>query len=54
MRAAASLAWAGLRHRPAAWLLLALGVLLATTLPVVAAGLRAETSGAAIAAATGA
>ena len=36
MRVVVSLAWARLRHRPARWLLVALGVAAATVLPVVA------------------
>ena len=42
------LAWAGVRHRPGSWLLLALGIALATALPIVSAGLRAESSVAAV------
>ncbi len=42
------LAWAGTRHRPGSWLLLALGVALAAALPIVAAGLRAESTVAAV------
>lgn len=42
------LAWAGTRHRPGSWLLLALGVALAAALPIVAAGLRVESTVAAV------
>ena len=34
------LAWAGVRHRPAPWLLLALGLALAAVMPLAAAGLQ--------------
>lgn len=49
--AAAGLAWAGLRHRPGRWLLLAVGIAVAACLPVVSQGLRAEASAAAVTAA---
>ena len=48
MRTYLGLAWASVRHRPGGWLLLALGVALATVLPVISAGLRAESSVAAV------
>ncbi len=48
MRTYLGLAWASVRHRPGGWLLLALGVALATALPVISAGLRAESSVAAV------
>ncbi len=41
MRVVVSLAWARLRHRPARWLLVALGVAAATVLPVVTQGVSA-------------
>ncbi|MGE5830036.1 MAG: hypothetical protein ACM30G_16995, partial [Micromonosporaceae bacterium] len=41
MRAIASLAWARLRHRPARWLLISLGVAAATMLPMIAANTAA-------------
>ncbi len=37
---ALALAWAGVRHRPASWLLLALGVALAAVMPLAASGLQ--------------
>ena len=40
MRVITALAWAGLRHHPLRWVLLALGVAAGAVLPVVAAGLR--------------
>lgn len=43
--------WAGLRHRPGPWLLLATAMVIAGALPVVAAGLQAESSVAAVRAA---
>ncbi len=42
MRVVVSLAWARLRHRPARWLLVALGVAAATVLPVVTQGIAAS------------
>ena len=48
MRTYLGLAWASVRHRPGGWLLLALGVALASVLPVISAGLRAESSVAAV------
>jgi hypothetical protein len=40
MRVELGLALTGIRHRPGPWVLLAVGVALATMLPLVAAGLR--------------
>jgi hypothetical protein len=54
VRVEASLAWAIVRRQPGAWLLLALGVAVATFLPLLAAGLRAESSVAAVRAAVAA
>ena len=48
MRVELGLAWAGVRHRPASWILLAVGVAIAVALPVFAAGLRLEASTAAV------
>ncbi len=48
MRVIAALALAGLRHRPLRWALLALGIAVASVLPVVAAGLRLTAQTAAI------
>lgn len=48
MRVELGLAWASMRHRPAAWLLLALGLAIAAALPVLAAGLRTESAVAAV------
>jgi hypothetical protein len=48
MRVELGLAWAGVRHRPASWILLALGVAIAVALPVFAAGLRLEAATAAV------
>lgn len=48
MRVELGLAWAPMRHRPAPWLMLALGLAIAAALPVLAAGLRAESSLAAV------
>ena len=49
MRVVLALAWAGLRHRPGRWVLLAVGVALGAVLPVVAGGLRATAESAAVA-----
>ena len=51
MRVVLALAWAGLRHRPGQWALLAFGVALGAVLPVVAGGLRSTAESAAVAAA---
>ena len=48
MRVELGLAWADVRHRPASWLLLAIGVAIAVALPVFAAGLRLEAATAAV------
>ena len=48
MRAVVSLAWARLRHRPARWLLVALGVAAATVLPVSAQATSTVVSGQAL------
>ena len=48
MRVITALAWAGLRHHPLRWVLLALGVAAGAVLPVVAAGLRDGASVAAV------
>lgn len=48
MRVVLALAWAGLRHRPGRWLLLAVGVALGAVLPVVAGGLRLTAESAAV------
>lgn len=48
MRVELGLAWGPMRHRPASWLLLALGLAIAAALPVIAAGLRAESTVAAV------
>lgn len=48
MRVELGLAWAPMRHRPAPWLMLALGLAIAGALPVMAAGLRAESTVAAV------
>lgn len=46
-----TLAWASLRHRRGGWLLLALGMALASCLPVISVGLQTESSAAAVLAA---
>lgn len=43
------LAWAGVRHRPGSWLLLALGLALAAVMPLAAAGLQERAAVAAVA-----
>jgi hypothetical protein len=48
MRAVVSLAWARLRHRPARWLLVALGVAAATVLPISAQATSTVVSGQAL------
>lgn len=48
MRVVLALAWAGLRHRPGRWALLAVGVALGAVLPVVAGGLRLTAESAAV------
>ena len=48
MRVVLSVAWARLRHRPARWLLVCLGVAAATVLPVTAQGTASVVAAAAL------